>query len=125
MQRSRPVAADRMNQSTAVRRQRAANQMAQLRVMLPTDVFQHADRHEGVVRAADIAVIIFDEFDAASQSLLPCSPAGKIDLLSRNIESPYLGSVAPRHVQGKAAPAAAGLHDRISGAEPKFSANVL
>jgi hypothetical protein len=57
--------------------------------VLPPDVFEHPDRHEGVVGSADVAVIVFDELDPVFESLLAGPPARIFELFAGNVEGPH------------------------------------
>ncbi len=77
-----PVASDRMNQPATFGLQHASHHAAQLRIVFQADVFEHPHRHEDVVRAADITVIILNELDPTLKTLFSRPPAREIDLLA-------------------------------------------
>src|ERR1035438_4910264 len=102
MERFWPVAPDRMNQAAAFGSQRTLRHATQLRVIFPADMFEHADRHEGIVGSTDVPVIIFDKFDPALHALLAGAPAGELELLLGNVEGPHFGAIAAGNVQRQA-----------------------
>ena len=116
LQLRREVAADRVDQPAAAAAQGAPGDMAKPQVIVDADVLEHADRDEGIVVAADVAVIVLDVFDAAGQALAH-GPFARIgDLLARDVEGAHLDPVVAGHVQGERAPAAAGLDHGLARA---------
>ncbi len=114
-----------MNQASPLARQYAPHHAAEFGKILPPDVLEHADRDEGIAMAADISVIVFNEFHPVRQPLLPCAAACECQLLPRDVEGAHLGAVTTRDVQRQTPPPATGLHHRVPGAKSKFAAHVI
>src|SRR6516164_1508957 len=94
-------------------------------VVLETDVLEHADRHEGIVLSADVAVVILDVLDLPCESLA-CRPLPRPhDLLMRDVEGAHPHAVAARHVHGEHAPAAPGLDYAFAGPQAQLATNVV
>src|ERR1022692_3949506 len=101
IQPPRAIAANRMDQAAAFARQRASYQGPQLRVILGTNMLQHADRKKDVVAADDIAVVVLDEFDPPRESLRAGAVPGVVDLFLGDIEGAHLGAVATGDVKSE------------------------
>ena len=88
-------------------------------------MLQHAHRHEGVVLAADVAVVVLDELDLSGEPLARRLLARVGDLLVRDVERAHPHPVVARHVQRQRAPAAARLHHPLAGPEAHLAAHVV
>src|ERR1700675_2402404 len=88
-------------------------------------MFEHANRHECIARAADISVIIFDELDSILQPLVARPTSRIVDLLLGDVERAHFGAVMAGDVQSQTAPAASGLHHRICARDPQLTETMV
>ena len=123
--RARPVAADGVDQADAVGLQGPPDDAGERRVIVGSDVLQHADRHKGVAVAGDVAIVVLDEFDAVREALAVRLLARPGQLLTGNIEGAHPHAMLLRHVARQSAPAAAGFDHLLSGLQSQLAADVL
>src|SRR5262245_23838211 len=119
------IAADRMQQAAPVRSERAIHDSAEVPVVLWPDVLEHADRHERVVGADQVAIVVVDELDPVAQPFGPCPIACPRDLLGRHVAGAHRDAMASRDVQRQRTPAAAGFDDSLAGTEAQLPRDVL
>jgi hypothetical protein len=99
------------------------NHITQYSMIPLPNVLQHSNRYECIVVPADVAVIVFHEFDRMTEAFPRRSVARKGDLLAGDVEGPHLHAVTFRHVQRKRTPPAASLNNSLAGLQTKFSAD--
>ena len=89
------------------------------------DVLEHADRHERIEFAVDVAVVVLDELHAVVQSFGPRAFARIGDLLGGYVVGLHRDAVVLGHVQRQRAPAAARFDHRFAGREAQLAADVV
>ena len=119
------VAADAVDQPTPALGKAAVDEPSQTAIVVAPDVLEHAHRHEDVVLALDVAVVVLDVLDAPVEPLFLRLRARVADLLARDVVRAHRHPVVPRHVAGEAAPAAAGLDHAIAGPQLQLAADVV
>src|SRR6202000_1562329 len=92
-----------------------ADHTAQTGVVIDTNMLEHADRHEGIVLALDVAVVVLDEFDCRAHALALRPFPRERHLLVRDVEGAHLATVVPGKVDRETAPSAAGFDDTLAG----------
>src|SRR6185369_635977 len=87
VQRTRRIAADEMQKPAAtVPANHAAKNLRERLVVVPPDVFQHADRDKCVVLAAYVAIVVVNELNAIRDSFTSGAVFRVGQLLARHIE---------------------------------------
>src|SRR5215471_4044234 len=114
-----------MYQSAPATPEAAARDAAECRVVLEPNVLEHADRYEGVVLAADVAVVVLDVLDAPGEPLARSALARPHDLRVRDVECSHAHAVAACHVHRQHPPAAAGLDHALARLEAKLARHVV
>ncbi len=88
-------------------------------------VFEHSNRHERVVRTADVSVVVVDEGHSIGQMFARRPRPRVVQLLTRDVDGRDAHPVMPRHVQGQGAPATSGFDDRLARLQSQFAADPI
>ena len=118
------VLPDRLDQPAPGGAKAAVGHTAELAVVRYPDVFQHAQRHQGVEPARDIAVVVLDELHPRVEPLGLRSAAGEIELPLRDIERLDGHAVVSGHQQCQA-PSRRRFRPRFARPQPQFPADVI
>ena len=122
----RDVAPDEVQQPAAtLAAHRAVQDVREAVKMTQADVLQHPHRHEHVVLAPHVAVVVVDELDLTGQTfaLSPCACETK--LFARHIERLHGHAVVARHVKRQGSPAAPGFDHCVARPQPQLAAHEI
>src|ERR1043165_3230938 len=78
------------------------------------DMLEHADGHDAIERAIDIAIVLQQEFRATRQAPLRRATVGNPDLLGRQCDTSALGAGDLSEVEARAAPARADVEQALA-----------
>src|SRR6185369_16353119 len=109
----------------AVRGQAAVHDRAEIAVATGANVLEHADGHETIVRAGDVAVVILDELDPIGQAFASRLLAAVGDLFMGDVEGADAHPVLARHVERQRSPAATRLDDALTRTQCDLAADVI
>jgi hypothetical protein len=117
--------ADEVQQTAPFRLEPAIDQLAELRVVAPAHVLEHADGDERVEAALRAAVVVLDELHPTAEPTAQRRCAREADLLGRHVEGLHRDAVVLGHVERERAPAAAGLEHALARPQPQLAADVV
>src|ERR1700746_3262159 len=101
------------------------NDLAKRAIILRADVLKHSDRDKRVEAAANIPVIVFDEFHAIREASALCSRSRVGQLLLRNVKAFPRTPIALGHGEPKRAPAATRFHYAFSALKLQLAAHEI
>src|SRR4029077_8475333 len=98
-QGTRPIHADEMQKAAAGITDGAVDDFTERAIILRADVLEHSDGDEHVGLAANVSVVVFNEFDAIGEAATLCRGSRVSQLLLRNIECFHPNAILFGHVK--------------------------
>src|SRR5262249_39951887 len=121
----RAVAADGVQEATAVRSEGPVDDSREVAVVLAPNVLEHPDGHECIVGPEHVAIVVVDELDTIREALEARALAGPGELLAGHVEGADPDAVVACQMQRQGAPPAAGLDHALAGVQPELARDVL